>query len=39
MIFVGKPSHDDLAAVADERLAEPIRPHFKTTVDETEWRG
>ena len=38
MIFVGKPTPDDLAAVADERLAEPIRPHFRTTVDETEAR-
>jgi len=39
LIFVGKPSKEDLAAVADEELPEQIKADFKTTVDETEWRG
>jgi len=39
LIFVGKPSEKDLAAVADEELPEPVAPDFKTTVDDTEWRG
>ena len=39
MIFVGKPTSADLAAVADEKLPEWIEADFKTTVDDTEWRG
>ena len=39
MIFVGKPTERDLAAVADEELPERIQANFKTTVDDTEWRG
>ena len=38
-IFVGKPTPEDLAAVADEQLPERIEADFKTTVDDTEWRG
>jgi RnfABCDGE-type electron transport complex B subunit len=39
MIFVGKPTAEDLAAVADEELPERVEADFKTTVDDTEWRG
>ena len=39
LIYVGKPSEKDLAAVADEELPERIQADFKTTVDDTEYRG
>jgi len=39
MLFVGKPSAKDLAAVADEELPDRVEADFKTTVDDTEWRG
>jgi len=39
MIFVGRPTEKELAAVAEEELPESIQADFKTTVDETEWRG
>ena len=39
MIFVGKPTPEDLAAVADEELPGRVEADFKTTVDDTEWRG
>jgi len=39
MIYVGKPSAKDLAAVADEEMPERVVADFKTTVDDTEWRG
>ena len=39
LVLVGKPSEKDLAAVADEELPERIEADFKTTVDDTEWRG
>jgi len=39
MIYVGKPSAKDLAAVAAEELPDRIEADFKTTVDDTEWRG
>jgi RnfABCDGE-type electron transport complex B subunit len=39
LIFVGKPSKKDLAAVAAEELPDKIAADFKTTVDDTEWRG
>ena len=38
-IFVGKPSPEDLAAVEHEELPEAVTADFKTTVDDTEWRG
>jgi RnfABCDGE-type electron transport complex B subunit len=38
-LFVGKPTEEDLAAVAAEELPESITADFKTTVDDTEWRG
>jgi electron transport complex protein RnfB len=39
MIDVGKPSKEDLAAVAGEEMPERVEVDFKTTVDETQWRG
>lgn len=39
MVFVGRPTEKDLAAVAGEELPESIQADFKTTVDDTEWRG
>ena len=39
MIYVGKPSPKDLAAVAAEEMPERVEVDFKTTVDDTEWRG
>ena len=38
-VFVGKPSPEDLAAVEHEELPEAVTADFKTTVDDTEWRG
>ncbi len=39
LVFVGIPSEKDRAAVADEDLPERVEADFKTTVDDTEWRG
>ncbi|GBC61868.1 electron transporter RnfB [Desulfonema ishimotonii] len=39
LIFVGEPSADDIAATADKELPEVVEADFKTTVDDTEWRG
>ena len=39
LILVGKPSAEDLAAVAEEELPDEIKADFKTTVDDTKWRG
>jgi formate dehydrogenase beta subunit len=39
MLYVGKPTAKDIAAVAGEELPARIEADFKTTVDETEWRG
>jgi electron transport complex protein RnfB len=39
MLYVGKPTPEDLAAVAEEKLPQRVEVDFKTTVDETEWRG
>ena len=39
MLYVGKPTEEDLAAVAAEELPERVEADFKTTVDDTEWRG
>jgi RnfABCDGE-type electron transport complex B subunit len=36
---VGKPSPEDLAAVAHEKTPKIITDEFKTTVEDTEWRG
>lgn len=39
LVFVGEPTEADLVAVAEEELPERIEADFKTTVDDTEWRG
>ena len=39
LIYVGQPSPEDLAAVADEDKPQLVEADFKTTVDQTEWRG
>jgi hypothetical protein len=39
MLYVGKPAPEDLAAVAAEPLPDRVEADFKTTVDDTEWRG
>ncbi len=39
LVFVGKPTEADLAAVAHEEVPERVKADFKTTVDDTEWRG
>ncbi|NJL59169.1 MAG: RnfABCDGE type electron transport complex subunit B [Desulfobacteraceae bacterium] len=39
LVFVGNPTPKDLAAVADKELPEVVMADFKTTVDDTEWRG
>jgi hypothetical protein len=38
-LFVGTPTAEDLEAVAEEELPEVVTADFKTTVDDTEWRG
>lgn len=37
--YVGEPSAEDVEAVKDEKLADVITADFKTTVDDTKWRG
>ncbi|MDX9817775.1 MAG: RnfABCDGE type electron transport complex subunit B [Desulfococcus multivorans] len=39
LIFVGEPSPADIAATKDKPLPEVVEADFKTTVDDTEWRG
>ena len=39
LVLVGRPSEKDLKAVADEKAPEVVQADFKTTVDQTEWRG
>ena len=39
MIYIGHPTAEDLAEVADEPVPDRVEADFKTTVDETEWRG
>ena len=39
MLFLGKPSDKDLAAVADEELPPVITDQFETTADKADWRG
>ena len=38
-VFVGIPSEKDIVESAKEDLPEVIMPDFKTTVDDTGWRG
>jgi RnfABCDGE-type electron transport complex B subunit len=39
IVKIGKPSAEDLAAVADEELPDVVRGEFRTTVDKTDWQG
>ncbi|OQX61461.1 MAG: electron transporter RnfB [Desulfococcus sp. 4484_241] len=39
IVLVGKPSQKDIDATADEEMPSVVTPDFKTTVDDTEWRG
>jgi len=39
LVFVGKPTADDLAKTSDIEAPDVVEPDFKTTVDDTEWRG
>lgn len=39
LVFVGIPSERDILEAAKEDLPEVIEADFKTTVDDTEWRG
>jgi len=39
LAYVGMPTEEDIEAVKDEELPETVRADFKTTVDDTEWRG
>lgn len=39
IVFMGKPTPKDLEAVEDHPLPRVIEADFKTTVDDTEWRG
>lgn len=39
LVFVGKPTDRHKAAVADHEVPDVVAPDFKTTVDDTEWRG
>jgi len=38
-VFVGIPTKEDLEKTKDEELPDIVAPEFKTTVDDTEWRG
>jgi len=39
LVFVGKPTATDLEKAGDLEAPELVEPDFKTTVDDTEWRG
>ena len=39
LTMVGKPTEEDLASVAAEEEPKVVTVDFKTTVDDTEWRG
>ncbi len=39
LVYVGKPTDDQLAAVASEDLPSLIEPRPETTVDKTPWQG
>ncbi len=39
LVWVGKPGSADLAATADSDTPDIVAPDFKTTIDQTEWRG
>ncbi len=39
IVFVGKPTDKDLYETKDKEIPDVVEPDFKTTVDDTEWRG
>ena len=39
LVFVGKPTPEDLEKTKDEELPDVVAPAFRTTVDDMEWRG
>ncbi len=39
IVEMGKPSKDDLAALAGKEAPDIVKDDFKTTVDKTEWQG
>jgi len=39
MIYIGQPTPEDLARLAGETVPDRVEADFKTTVDETQWRG
>ena len=39
IIAIGKPSKEDLMKVKDEKVPDLVEADFKTSVDDTEWRG
>ncbi len=39
LVFIGIPEPKDLEATEDEDMPKVVKSDFKTTVDDTEWRG
>ena len=39
LVFVGKPTPEEMQAASDLEPPDIVAPDFKTTVDDTEWRG
>ncbi len=39
MLYVGKPTDEDKAAVAGEHLPAVVTDQFETTADKADWRG
>lgn len=39
LVYVGVPSKEDIAKVVDEEVPDVVQVDFKTTVDDTEYRG
>jgi len=39
LVYVGKPTAEDMAAVAGEKAPDIVRADFRTTVDDTKWHG
>jgi len=39
LFFIGKPTPEELAKIAHEEMPDRVEADFKTTVDDTEWRG
>ncbi len=39
LMFIGKPSAKDMDKASDLEAPEIVEPDFKTSVDDTEWRG